>query len=90
MKYVYLLRSASNPLQTYVGVTKNPNGRLKDHNEGKCRYTAKFRPWEIVYLEECEFALQREQQLKKWSKAKKEALIVGDIERLRDLSKNCN
>ena len=79
MKYVYVLRSVGRPEKTYIGVTKNPNGRLKDHNEGKCRYTAKFRPWEIVYFEECEFAFQRERQLKKWSRAKKEALMFFSV-----------
>jgi putative endonuclease len=32
-------------------------------------------------------AISREKQLKRWSRAKKKALIDGDIERLRQLSK---
>ena len=33
-------------------------------------------------------AFRRERQLKKWTLAKKEALIAGDIERLKELSKS--
>lgn len=35
MKYVYLLRSDSNPNQTYVGSTADFTERLKQHNSGK-------------------------------------------------------
>lgn len=33
-------------------------------------------------------AFRRERQIKKWTRAKKEALIAGDIERLKELSKS--
>jgi putative endonuclease len=46
--YVYLLRSQNHPMQTYIGLTQNVEKRLKSHNEGANRHTAKFRPWEIV------------------------------------------
>jgi len=48
MYYVYLLRSESHPKQLYVGSTRDLRQRLKDHNEGRCPYTAKFRPWILV------------------------------------------
>jgi predicted GIY-YIG superfamily endonuclease len=31
--------------------------------------------------------LRREQQVKRWTRAKKEALILGDIKRLKGLAK---
>lgn len=43
----------------------------------------------LVYKEEyasIEQAFQRERQLHGWSRAKKEALIKGDLERLKELS----
>lgn len=47
MKYVYLLRSLSNPKQTYVGVTDDLQRRLEEHNAGKSPHTSKCIPWEI-------------------------------------------
>ena len=47
----------------------------------------------LVYTEEyatIEEAYRRERQLHGWSRAKKEALICGDIELLKQLSKKKN
>ena len=49
MFYVYILRSLSAPTQTYVGFTNDLPSRLKKHNEGGCRHTAKYKPWEIAW-----------------------------------------
>ncbi len=35
IKYVYLLRSASNPKKSYIGITEDLNARLTEHNAGK-------------------------------------------------------
>jgi putative endonuclease len=35
-------------------------------------------------------AIAFEKQIKKWSRAKKEALIAGDIDKLKELSKSKN
>lgn len=49
--YVYMLGSLSHPEKHYVGFTENVTGRLRQHNDGKCPHTAKFRPWQIkTYL----------------------------------------
>jgi predicted GIY-YIG superfamily endonuclease len=45
----------------------------------------------LVYAEECGdriVALERERQLKRWSRAKKEALAKGNFERLRWLARS--
>ncbi|MCK4563434.1 MAG: GIY-YIG nuclease family protein [Verrucomicrobia bacterium] len=47
MTYVYLLRSQSSPNQTYIGRTVNIPARLKVHNQGGSKHTAKFRPWSL-------------------------------------------
>ncbi len=48
MYYVYLLRSINFPEQTYRGYTEDLKTRLKDHNAGKSKHTAKYAPWELV------------------------------------------
>jgi len=48
MYYVYLLRSINSPEQTYRGYTEDLKTRLKDHNAGKSKHTAKYTPWELV------------------------------------------
>ena len=48
MYYVYLLKSIHFPEQTYRGYTEDLKTRLKDHNAGKSKHTAKFAPWELV------------------------------------------
>lgn len=90
VKYVYLLRSRGYPGQLYVGMSANPRQRLDYHNGGSCRHTSKFRPWEIVYSEKYDNeadAVTRERQIKGWTRAKKERLILGDTIRLKELSK---
>ncbi|MBN1672955.1 MAG: GIY-YIG nuclease family protein [Kiritimatiellae bacterium] len=49
MFYVYILRSTRNPRQTYVGFSTNLRARLSAHNNGSCRHTSKFRPWDLVF-----------------------------------------
>lgn len=88
MNYVYILRSKSNPNKTYIGSTTHLNQRLIAHNSGKCSFTSRYRAWDLVYLEEYIYAsdaIARERQLKKWTRAKKEALIIGDLGRLKSL-----
>jgi len=45
--YVYMIRSQANPERYYVGMSDDLEGRLKSHNSGLCKYTAKFIPWYI-------------------------------------------
>lgn len=47
MKYVYLLRSLSNPAKVYTGLTDDVARRLEEHNTGKSRFTAHHVPWKI-------------------------------------------
>jgi putative endonuclease len=51
-------------------------------------FSAKYRMWRLVYYEEygdAEAALDRERQLKGWSRAKKEALIMKLNPKWRDI-----
>lgn len=47
MMYVYVLQSVSCPDCFYSGITKNLKDRLKRHNSGEVKHTAKFVPWDI-------------------------------------------
>jgi len=48
--FVYILRSYKFRTQRYKGFTEqNIIDRLSDHNAGKCRHTAKYRPWELIF-----------------------------------------
>ena len=80
MPFVYLLRCADGTL--YVGHTEDLSSREKAHNDGNgASYTATRRPVRMVYAEEhalFKSAMGRERQLKRWTAAKKEALIAGD------------
>ena len=86
--YAYMLRCSDGSL--YVGHTDNLEVRLAQHQSGAFEgYTAKRRPVQLVWMDTFrtrDDAFQAERRLKKWSRGKKEALIAGDIERLRALS----
>jgi putative endonuclease len=88
--YIYILKCADDLY--YVGLTGNVTQRLKEHQEGyfEGSYTSKRLPVMLVYS--CAFdtyhkAFQKERQIKRWSRAKKEALINGDFEALPSLAK---
>lgn len=87
MHFVYILRCADGAF--YVGETNDLGFRLERHQEGSAsRFTASRRPVAMVYAEEYPdrmSALARERQIKRWTRAKKEALIAGDLERLKRL-----
>jgi putative endonuclease len=88
--YVYILECSDQSY--YIGSTSDIEERLETHNSGKgSSWTAKRLPVQLVYQEQYEMkseALKRERQIKGWSRAKKEALINGNIDLLRKLSKS--
>ena len=63
----------------YVGITDNPQQRLKHHNEKRgALFTKRDSKFEIVFLEEHSTladARKREIQIKQWRREKKEMLI---------------
>lgn len=80
MYYLYILRCSDNSL--YCGQANNLNRRIKEHNnpDSKSKYTRSRRPVKLVYFEKyknIKQALQREFEIKKWPKAKKEVLAHG-------------
>ena len=79
--FIYILLCSNNSY--YVGHTSNIQNRIKAHNTGKgSSHTAKYRPVKLLYFEEFESeaeAVQRELQLKGWSRKKKEVLIYDKL-----------
>lgn len=51
MFYVYALRSTKRNY-IYVGLTKDVSRRFGEHQSGKSRTTAPYRPFEVVLVEE--------------------------------------
>jgi predicted GIY-YIG superfamily endonuclease len=47
-RFVYILRSESDPKRHYVGTTADVDERLEWHNGGPCGYTFNHRPWRVV------------------------------------------
>jgi predicted GIY-YIG superfamily endonuclease len=45
--YVYILQSTVDPERFYIGLTDDLRARLKTHNAGRVRYTAKWKPWRL-------------------------------------------
>ena len=73
----------------YTGYARDPSEREKVHNAGRgAKYTAGRRPVALIYSESFDSvgdALRRERQLKRWSRARKEALAAGDVAKLKRL-----
>jgi len=77
---IYILRTSSNTL--YIGQTNNLEKRLREHkskSSKSAKYMRYFSSFTLVYSEKYltrKKSMQREAELKKWSKTKKEALIT--------------
>jgi len=88
--YMYILECADGSF--YTGSTKNLHLRMQQHKNGEgAEFTKSNLPVKLVYYEtfdRIDFAFNREKQIQKWSRAKKLALIQGDTELLKALSKN--
>ena len=91
--YVYIVNCKDDSF--YTGVTNNVERRIVEHNSGldKKSYTYSRRPVKLVYSQEFSGpneAIRFEKQVKGWSRAKKEALIEGNFEKLVKLSNRKN
>src|SRR5207302_8886141 len=87
--FVYIVRCADESF--YVGHTSDVPARVKVHNEGcGALWTACRGPVSLVYQEQLpseDAAVAREHQIQGWTHAKKQALITGDLGRLKALAK---
>jgi len=87
--FTYLLRC--NDGSYYVGHTDNLDTRMAQHQSGTLGgYTAKRLPVALLWSQEFstrDEAFAAERQIKGWSRAKKEALIGGDWDRVSELAR---
>ncbi len=78
--YVYIL-SNWNGKVIYVGMTNNLERRVNEHKSGEIEgFTKKYRVHKLVYFEtmdDVRRAIEREKEIKGWSRAKKNALIAA-------------
>lgn len=90
LAFVYILACLEGAL--YIGSTTDLGVRLAQHDRQEgTKFTRDHRGGRLVYYEgpfELAIALQRERQLKRWSRAKKLALIQKQVAVLRELSQS--
>ncbi len=88
--WLYILRLRSGRL--YVGCTEDLPARCQANCDGIAGRTTELDPPVRLALSEeystLQAARRREAQVKKWTRAKKEALVAGDLAALRRLSKS--
>ena len=87
--YIYFLTNWNNKV-LYVGVTSDLNRRVYEHKNKIVKgFTEKYNVDKLVYLEETKdvnAALEREKQIKKWSRQKKNALVISMNPQWKDLT----
>lgn len=86
--YMYILRCSDGSY--YTGSTTDLDLRLEQHQNGEdANHTKKRLPVRLLYYEvysRIDEAFYREKQVQGWSRAKKEALIKGDLDLLPKLA----
>lgn len=87
--HLYILKC--NDSSYYIGHTDNLEQRIAQHQDGTFPgYTSARRPVTLVFMQEFtsrDEAFTVEHHIKKWSRAKKEALIAGEFDLLRQRAK---
>ena len=81
--FVYILQSEENG-RYYVGESSDPERRLKHHNSTSTGFTARYRPWQLVFSQEFstkEEAVAAEQLIKGWKSRKMTRYVIeGEIQ----------
>lgn len=85
--FVYIATNKWNNV-LYTGITNNPQRRIFEHKAGGSKFTQKYNINKLIYLEEFNSpkdAIQREKQIKGYSRIKKLRLIWKQNPKLEDL-----
>jgi len=87
--YVYLMTNRWKNVP-YTGVTNSLERRVWEHKNGVCQgFTKQYNCDRLVYFEEfgeIDQAIDREKQIKGWSRAKKDALVARQNPEWTDLA----
>ena len=87
--YVYILTNWNNKV-IYTGITNNLERRLLEHKNGIVDgFTKKYNVHKLVwfdYTTDVLSAIEKEKQIKGWTRAKKNALVEENNPTWRDLS----
>jgi putative endonuclease len=87
--YVYLLTNWNNKVM-YVGITNNLERRLYEHKQNLVNgFTERYKVHKLVYYEQTDdvrIALEREKEIKKWRREKKNTLVIQTNPGWKDLS----
>jgi putative endonuclease len=87
--FVYILTNANRHTVLYIGVTNSLERRANEHSLGLGSVFARqYNAHELIYFEaypDPRTAIAREKQIKRWSRAKKEALVARRNPELHDL-----
>ena len=76
--FVYILQSEENG-RYHVGRSQNPERRVEHHNSTSTGFTARYRPWELVFRQEFatkEEAVKAEQLIKNWKSRKMTRYVI--------------
>ena len=81
--FVYIITNL-NKTVLYTGVTNNLENRLLEHKTDsetkKCSFAGRYSCFYLLYFEHhsmIEYAIEREKQIKGWSRKKKEEMITN-------------
>lgn len=76
--YIYILTNDNHSV-LYVGVTTNLHERILQHRRLEVGFTSRYNLTKLIYVEQhsdVRLAIEREKQLKSWSRRRKEELIA--------------
>ncbi len=87
--YIYILTNYSKTV-LYIGFTNDIIRRTIEHkNDLGCKFTRKYKLKYLIYFEQCEDVysmMEREKEIKKWRREKKDNLVKSTNHSLNDLS----
>ena len=87
--FVYILTNGDRHTVLYIGVTNSLERRASEHSLGfGSAFARQYNAHKLIYFEaysDPTSAIAREKQLKRWSRAKKEALVASRNPEWRDL-----
>ena len=86
--YVYMLTSSSRRA-LYTGITNNLPVRVCQHREALEGFTAHYKVWRLVHYEifvDVRNAIDREKEIKGWTREKKNHLVSETNAHWRDLA----